>query len=389
MRKRSKNLTKILSCLFLACFVIVSQAQLLGAFEAHIINVTAEINNYPVVLNEFLPNPTGDDWQEGAAGEWVELYNTNGDREYDVEGWTLTDADGHQLVIADCYTHTNNTIVPAHGFLVVFRKTSSCSSSFSLDNDGDTVNLYTGDPSTAVLIDSYTYTGWCGSPTPGEPNVCDGDWQENKSFARIPDGTGPWYDPVPTPGLPNVLDNNSWLIDQPEEEDNPEEIPAEDQPVEQSIEEPTEELTEEPVPIVEGTSVAEEPVIEEPAVEEEPIVEEEPVIEEPLVEEEPVVEEVIEEEPIDADSGTEEEIIEEVIEVVEEVVEVIEEAFDEIFEEEPVTEPEPEPEPEPVVEPEPEPEPLPAEAPSGAEEGEPEPVSEPAPVVQEESSNDE
>lgn len=148
-----------------------------------------------IVLNEFLPNPSGDDDAAKPAGEWVELYN-NGTSAIDVNGWTLYDAlDDQELVISAGNSDNNSntedageTIVPAGGFLVVYRDGDG---DFSLNNTGgDTVRLYNGAIGVATLIDSYAYAT---------------DASAGKSFARIPDGTGVWVDPIPTPGKPNVL----------------------------------------------------------------------------------------------------------------------------------------------------------------------------------------
>jgi hypothetical protein len=48
-------------------------------------------------------------------------------------------------------------------------------------------------------------------PTPGGVNNTTGNGgcgivPPNKSFARIPDGVGPWVDPIPTPGEQNKED---------------------------------------------------------------------------------------------------------------------------------------------------------------------------------------
>lgn len=91
------------------------------------------------------------------------------------------------------------TLIPSGGFLVIYRNDDL---DFSLNNiGGDTVRLYDGEiENVANLIDSYTYT--VNAP-------------EGKSFARIPDGSNNWVDPIPTPGLPNSLEgleNIIWKI---------------------------------------------------------------------------------------------------------------------------------------------------------------------------------
>jgi len=140
-----------------------------------------------VVLNEFLPNPFGDDCElQGLAGEWVELYN-NSDAEMDLAGWYIKDAQDHAIVIDNSNTHTDSTIIGPKGsgseWLVVFL--NGC---ILNNNGGDTVKLY---HSAGSLADYYSYI----DSTP-----------EGKSYARYPDGSGPWYDPVPTPGGPNKLE---------------------------------------------------------------------------------------------------------------------------------------------------------------------------------------
>lgn len=174
-----------------------------------------------IVLNEFLPNPDpsanglnfGQDNEQKPKGEWVELYNNSND-DFNVAGWYLTDADGHRIDIEPCRTNTGNTIIPAKGFLVVYKNGGEgCGShNFSLNNDGDTVKLFNNE---GILIDSYSYDAhdYCQlEPTPGEENSTitgSGNCEEtppNKSYARIPDGIGDWVDPIPTPGKPNILE---------------------------------------------------------------------------------------------------------------------------------------------------------------------------------------
>ena len=153
------------------------------------------------------------------------------------------------------------------------------------NNTGDTVKLFNA---SGILQDSYAYTSdydYCYLiPSPGEINdeVPSGGGIDctpgvnipgNKSYARIPNGTGPFVDPVPTPGVINSLNEANApeiLADVVEEilapvfeptpilEPAPEPLPAP---------EPTPEPTPEPLPIL------------EPAPEPAPIPEPEPAIE--------------------------------------------------------------------------------------------------------------
>lgn len=145
-----------------------------------------------IVMNEFLPNPAGADDAVIPNGEWVELYN-NGSAAVDVNDWVLYDVDDtHELVVSASNTNTGATTVAAGGFLVVYRNGDG---DFALNNTGgDTVRLYNNAiGSGGVLIDSYAYAT---------------DAANGKSYARIPDGTGPWIDPDPTPGNQNILTEN-------------------------------------------------------------------------------------------------------------------------------------------------------------------------------------
>ena len=151
-----------------------------------------------IVLNEFLPNPIGDDDATKPGGEWVELYNLSAS-DVDVAGWFIYDAlDDHELEITTTTGDNNGnpfdageTVVPAGGYLVVYRNGDG---DFALNNEGgDAVRLYNGAISSGgILQDSYSYTG---------------DAPEGKSYARIPDGVGAWVDPFPTPGRANVADS--------------------------------------------------------------------------------------------------------------------------------------------------------------------------------------
>ena len=191
-----------------------------------------------VVINEFLPNPVGNDNAPKPNGEWVELYNTS-TSDIDVVGWVLYDSnDGHELPITAANTNTGDTVVGANGFLVVYRDGDS---DFALNNtDGDSVRLYDGEIGDgANLIDSHTYT----------INAAEG-----KSFARIPDGSETWVDPIPTPGEPNVIGDEETVFGEAvaeEGEDGYIEIPVEEEIVatEEAEATPTEEVVIEEVAV--------------------------------------------------------------------------------------------------------------------------------------------
>jgi hypothetical protein len=235
------------------------------------------------VLNEFLPNPEGeeygfdfgDDSDSIPQGEWVEIYN-NGSATIDLAGWQIKDAGpDHTITISTTNTNSGSTVIGPKGsgneWLVVYMNHSV------LSNSGDTVSLY--EPFGA-LVDSHSYRGdnhpqhYCDLiPTPDDPNnqPATGSgctWVPgNKSYARIPDGTGSWFDPVPTPGRQNELEE---II--PEEETPvEEELTIEENQEEGIIDEIVNEIVEEILPETEPTE--EKPIIEEnvPAIEEQPV----------------------------------------------------------------------------------------------------------------------
>jgi predicted ribosomally synthesized peptide with SipW-like signal peptide len=111
-------------------------------------NVTAKYWDPPVVLNEILPNPTGDDTQDGVLGEWVEIFNKTSDP-IDLDGWYVKDSADNKIIIQTTNTLDNSTTINANGWLVLFMNDDI------LNNDGDTISLYNSDD---ILFDSYTYT---------------------------------------------------------------------------------------------------------------------------------------------------------------------------------------------------------------------------------------
>lgn len=197
-----------------------------------------------IVLNEFLPAPHptanglnfGNDASNMPLGEWIELYNM-GTTSVDVNGWYMTDASGGVGNTHAIINITNiapaNTVIPPGGWLVVYLNKPS------LNNTDDSIFLYTSTSSGSVLVDTVSYTtptpdGCELEPTPtttnasstlsgtpgngGQADCNQNQTPPNKSYARIPDGTGAWVDPIPTPGalnLPDPIVNSDGSIEMP------------------------------------------------------------------------------------------------------------------------------------------------------------------------------
>jgi len=184
--------------------------------------VELRLKSRMIVLNEFLPRPSGtqyefdfgNDSSDMPQGEWVEIYN-NSDYDFDTAGWYVWDNSGddaNKIYITAANTVPATTVVSAHSFLTVYMNKAV------LNNNGDTVKLY---DASSALVDSYAYSGadYCSlEPTPGDTNAdttSDTSCTEvpaNKSYARIPDGVGAWIDPVPTPGSPNTENEDDGSV---------------------------------------------------------------------------------------------------------------------------------------------------------------------------------
>lgn len=147
-------------------------------------------NLSPIVMNEFVPNPVGDDGADQPEGEWIELYNIL-DTPIDVVDWYFMNQSGDVVTISADRTIGSTTLVPGKGTLVVYLESSF------LDNDEDTLSLYAPAGLSETLTDdvredSVSYENVSVLP-------------EGKSFARFPDGEGIWLDPEATPGAENVM----------------------------------------------------------------------------------------------------------------------------------------------------------------------------------------
>ena len=125
-------------------------------------------------LNEFIPNPTGDD----ATGEFIELYN-NSEELVDLSGWKLDDiVDGGSTA----FIIPGGATIIGKGYVVFYNDQTKV----SLNNDSDHVRLIRPD---GVIVDDISYESskegysynhsdsgdfqQSSHPTPGEENVIE------------------------------------------------------------------------------------------------------------------------------------------------------------------------------------------------------------------------
>lgn len=85
-----------------------------------------------IKINEFLPNPVGNDTQN----EWIELKN-NSNQDADLSNWILDDNE----VGSKAYVIIPGTIIKAHGYLVLPRTQTK----LALNNNSDQVRLFSPD----------------------------------------------------------------------------------------------------------------------------------------------------------------------------------------------------------------------------------------------------
>lgn len=126
-----------------------------------------------LVINEFESNPPG----VNSNNQWIELYNTNQSSQ-DISGWQIYDTNGTGAGLR--LTFPNETFIAAEGFLAV-----NLSGSF-LTNSGEILSLRN---QIGTVIDQT-------------PELAD-NFNDNRSWSRVPDGTGAFVFQESTRGLTN------------------------------------------------------------------------------------------------------------------------------------------------------------------------------------------
>lgn len=122
-----------------------------------------------IIINEFLPNPSGKDEEE----EWVEIYN-NSDATADISDWQLDDAASGSKP----FVFPKNTLIAPKSYIVLSRQITG----IALNNDKDSVRLLLPE---GVVFQEINYENppqgkssakteegfvWSES-TPGTPNI--------------------------------------------------------------------------------------------------------------------------------------------------------------------------------------------------------------------------
>ena len=167
-------------------------------------------NTSGIVINELLPDPSGDD----GGNEWIELYNTTSE-DISVAGWWFAMAGKYEQIEDVDYRFPGGVIVPANGYLVLGGEgveVADVVGAFSLGNGtgGDGLLLYDCEDQ---LMDVALYGDENIDGIPSESGLVRdpaGKPGNDQSLARREDGVdtddpADWYvDFSPSPGATNV-----------------------------------------------------------------------------------------------------------------------------------------------------------------------------------------
>lgn len=141
-----------------------------------------------VVLNEVLADNRGAATNAGTSPDYIELLNTTAATQ-SLNGLSLSD----DVLLPGKYLFPPGASIPPFGRLLVWcddeTNAPGLHTGFRLDNDGQTVALFTVGPGTFQLADVVSF----GLQAP------------NFALARDPDGFGGWELAQPTPGADNTL----------------------------------------------------------------------------------------------------------------------------------------------------------------------------------------
>ena len=142
-----------------------------------------------VVINELMPSNSEISDEYNETDDWIELYNTS-EKTVDLSGYFITDKQDN----LQKFQFKPGTTIAPHGYLIVWADEDGSQgdlhTNFKLSAEGEIVVL---SDSLGVILDSYTYA----------------DAQQNKTFARKPNGTGNFEVSDPTFGINNNTTSTS------------------------------------------------------------------------------------------------------------------------------------------------------------------------------------
>lgn len=122
--------------------------------------ITAPVYSKSIIINELMPNPSGDE----ISGEWIELYNGSKNK-VNLKGWIIAD----QMGSIKKYIIKDDLWIMPFGFITLGRKTTGV----TLNNDNDGAVIYQPDGHLLYKTEIFNTA------------------VENTSWARGPDGI--WY----------------------------------------------------------------------------------------------------------------------------------------------------------------------------------------------------
>ena len=144
--------------------------------------------NTSIVINELMPNNTGSVADpQGEHDDWIELHNLS-DNEVNLSNMYLTDNENNPRK----WEFPNNTIVPPHGYLIVWADEDSTDrpglhANFKLSRRGEIVMLIDTDARGNQILSSVEY----------------GEQERDVALGRFPDGIGDFKPLAMSPGKRN------------------------------------------------------------------------------------------------------------------------------------------------------------------------------------------
>jgi hypothetical protein len=160
--------------------------------------VTFSEPDYNVVFNEIVSSNNVIKDEYGDKDDYIELFN-NSDQDVNIAGWYVSDKPDNPTFYQIPTTDTAATLIPTKGRIVLWADEQPTQGvlhvGFKLSKDGESLMLSRTNYLGAIVpVDSLTF-----------PNM-----EQNLSYSRVPDGTGPWVIKPTTYNMPNS-DNTQFV----------------------------------------------------------------------------------------------------------------------------------------------------------------------------------